>query len=256
MKRVVVVSDLHCGHFAGLTPPAWQVSEARNPALAAMQRECWKWYEAALSALQPIDWLVCNGDAIDGKGNRSGGVELITADLEEQASMATACLKTATARNHLVIYGTPYHVASDGQDYEGHIAREVGGRIGGHEWLEIEGVVFDLKHKVGGSSVPHGRHTAVARERLWNVLWSDQNMAHRSDVLIRSHVHYHTYSGGTDFLAMTTPALQGPGSTYGVRQCSGVVDFGFVEFRCEGGHYEWQAHTLRIRAARPKLIKA
>ncbi|MFV0422206.1 hypothetical protein [Oleidesulfovibrio sp.] len=34
MKRIVILSDLHCGHLAGLTPPGWQLpprGEADDP---------------------------------------------------------------------------------------------------------------------------------------------------------------------------------------------------------------------------------
>lgn len=254
MKRVVIVSDLHCGHWAGLTPPAWQFHPSRNPEGSRLQAETWRWFVATIGPLRP-DVLVCNGDAIDGKGQRSGSVELITADLEEQAEMAIVCLREAKAVHYMLTYGTPYHVSADGQDWEGHVARELGGTIGGHEWLECEGVVFDFKHKVGSSQIPHGRHTAVARERLWNVLWAEQDLGHRAHVLVRSHVHYHDFCGDPDFLAMTTPALQGPGSIYGVRQCSGIVHFGFIEFQCEGGRYTWTPHILRVQSARPELVK-
>ena len=258
-KRLVVVSDVHCGHRAGLTPPGWQYSlQDATPSRAAwggLQRELWNWYTATMNALQPIDWIVCNGDAIDGRGGRNGGVELITTDLEEQAQIAVACLREAQAQNHLIIYGTPYHVGTE-EDFEAYIARELEAHIGGHEWLDINGCIFDFKHKIGSSGVPHGRHTAVARERVWNLLWNERDWAPLARVIIRSHVHYHAYSGDPTHLAMTTPALQGPGSKYGVRQCSGVVDFGLVHFDIdEHGGYSWKAHLLNINAMRPTPVK-
>ena len=33
----------------------------------------WGWYCNTLADLQPIDRLIVNGDAIDGKGERQGG---------------------------------------------------------------------------------------------------------------------------------------------------------------------------------------
>lgn len=249
-KRHVIVSDLHCGHMVGLTPPQWQ-SQAGE--LSRIQGEMWAWYTRTLESLQPINILSCNGDAIDGKGTRSGGVELLTSDRLAQADMATECLKQANAKKVVMTYGTPYHVGTEGEDFERIIADRLDADISGHQWFDVNGVVFDLKHKVGSSGVPHGRHTAIARERLWNVLWSMRDYAPRSDIVIRSHVHYHAFSGDTEHLALTTPALQGPGSHYGVRQCSGIVDFGLVVFDITSkGEYTWKALTMPVRAGRPE----
>lgn len=257
MKRLLVMSDMHCGHFVGLTPPGWQERVGPNipKAVAArgkLQRALWKWFEQAVKAVQPIDVLVVNGDAIDGKGKRSGSTELRTADLGEQAEMAAASIRTVQAEAIHMVYGTPYHVDADGEDIERYIATEVGASIEGHAFVEVEGVVFDCKHKVGGSQVPHGRHTAASKERLWNLIWAERKGAPRADVIIRSHVHYFQYSGGAgrpgrpNELQVTTPALQGPGSKYGVRQCSGTVDFGFLTFDCHNGGYSWQSHLLQV----------
>lgn len=259
-KRLVIVSDLHCGHRVGLTSPGWMYpireTTPERKGYGRLQRELWKHYARTLKELQPIDWLVCNGDALDGKGGRSGGVECITTDMTEQVDMAYHAIAEANAKRHLFTYGTPYHVGPDGEDWEAILASRFDARIGGHEWLDINGVVFDFKHKVGSSNVPHGRHTAVSRERMWNLLWHERDFAPLSNVFIRSHVHYHEFSGNPTHLAMTTPALQGPGSSYGVRQCSGVVDFGLIHFDIyENGRYVWQPHLLEITSARPQAVK-
>lgn len=260
-KRVVITSDIHAGHRAGLTPPGWfynlkDASEARKE-WGKLQRECWKFYANELKKLHPIDIHVNNADAIDGRGSRSGSTELITADLSEQADMATIVLQESRAKKYFLTYGTPYHVGPDGEDWEAIIAERLGAKIEGHLWLDVNGVVFDFKHKVGSSSVPHGRFTAIAKERVWNVLWNERDWAPKADVIVRSHVHYYGAAQDAKYLAMTTPALQGPGSTYGVRQCSGIVDFGFIHFDVyEDGSYIWDTHLLDINAMRPKAVKA
>lgn len=247
-KRIVAVSDLHCGSIVGLTPPGqWSHLEG----VRAVQRELWCWYEREVQALGKVDAVLCLGDAIDGKGQRQGGIEQYTTDMIEQAAIAAQCLRAIDAKQYVMVHGTPYHTGQE-EDFESLIAGELKGSIGGHEWAEAHGVVFDLKHKVGSSQVPHGRHTAIARERLWNQLWALRDGAPKADILLRGHVHYHNFCGGPTWLAMTLPALQGLGSRYGVRQCSGTVDFGFVHFDVyPGGKYTWEAHILRQQAAKP-----
>jgi hypothetical protein len=246
-KRIVVVSDLHCGHMVGLTPPGWWYSEHE-----ALQREMWEWYENEMETIGEVDACFVVGDTIDGKGSRSGGVEQLTNDLIAQTDMATACLKIIQTDKYFMVHGTPYHVGPDGEHMERLVARNLGGTISGHEWVSVNGCVFDLKHKVGSSGVSYGRHTAVAKEKLWNTLWNLRKMAPKANVILRGHVHYYLDCGGIGWRAMTLPALQGPGSFYGVEQCSGIVDFGFVVFDVDAdGKFKWEVHEYNPTIGEP-----
>ena len=85
-KRVVVISDLHCGSKVGLVHPAYRppVDTYAFPGetdLLETQTVLWNFYVTSIDALQPIHALIVNGDAIDGRGERSGGTELITSFL-------------------------------------------------------------------------------------------------------------------------------------------------------------------------------
>ena len=255
-KRVFAGGDLHCGHMAGLTPPGYQYSlTGPKKQLGRQQRECWKFFEKQVEALKPFDVAFWNGDLIDGDGHRSSGVELIEPDRLDQAHIARFAIDLVGAKSNVMTFGTPYHTGQ-GEDWEQVLVDELdNAEIRGHAFVDVNGWVFDMKHKVGSSTVPHGRHTAVARERLWNLLWSEAKGAPKSQIILRSHVHYFDYCGGADWLGMTLPALQGFGSKYGERQCSGTVDFGFVHFDISKEGYQWQPHLLKIKSAFPKPIK-
>lgn len=255
-KRVVIVADLHCGHRAGLTPFDWQyptdVADATTRQYAEQQRYIWDFYGRELQALQPIHLLVCNGDAIDGKGPKAGGSEHITVDRVEQAAMAVIALKQAQAKKIMMVYGTPYHTGA-GEDWERVVAKDLGADISGHEWVNVNGLVFDFKHQVSGSVVPYGRNTAINRELVWNTLWAKRGSQPEADVIVRSHVHYHTSSTEPGKLMIVTPALLGYGSKYGIRQCSGIVDVGFVVFDVKSKkEYTWKPHLLDMRAFGPE----
>ena len=258
-KRVVAMSDPHCGPVTGLTPPQWQrVAEDFDdddlPRLAErwekvtrMQDTMWQRYMALVKKLRPVDCLIVGGDCLDGPGSKAGGTETIYTDRDDQAEMASHCIRSWKADKIVMVYGTPYHTGMS-EDWENAVADRVGAdKIGGHEWVEVNGVVFDVKHKIGASTIPHGRHTAVARDRLWNVLWAERGIYPKADILLRGHVHYHAFCGAPGWLAMTLPGLQAPGSKYGVRQCSGTVDWGVVSFDVyEDGRYTWQAHAVEL----------
>jgi hypothetical protein len=264
MKRVLVISDTHCGHLVGLTNPGWWVvekdieaSRTKRNKYANVQRQCWQFYADGLKKFGPFDVVLFNGDAIEGKGERSGSTELVTADREEQAEMAVAAIRPGMSRKSKLVmtFGTASHTGKE-EDWESLVASDLGAeKIGSHEWVDVEGVIFDLKHHCSSSSVPHGRHTAAARERLWNVLWAERQFQPKADIVVRSHVHYYDFCGGVNWLGLTTPALQGMGTKYGGRVCSGTVDFGFLVFECSKGQYSWSKHIAEIQSQKATAIK-
>ena len=272
-KRVLAIGDLHCGSCVGITPPAWQWdwtdrSTTKRNKYGRIQRELWEAYGRILVSLAPIDVLLVAGDMIDGKGKRSGGTEQITTSLQDQVDMAVEVINYVKLRGArktgklpiVACYGTTYHVAEDGDDAENIVARDCGfTSIGSHEWPSVNGHVFDLKHKIGSSSIPHGRHTAVARDMLWNELWSDseRGLQPRAKTLIRGHVHYHQFCGNGHRLGMTLPALQAMGTKYGSRECSGLVDWGVVHFDIDkaGTLVDWRAHLVNLKTQVAKVTE-
>ena len=253
-KKLIVVSDLHCGHSAGLTPPKFQCPEKTRR--GRLQREMWSKFVKATKKYGPFDAVICNGDAIDGKGTRSGGTELITTDRGEQVDIAVSCLShlTGAKTSVLLTYGTPYHTGVD-EDWEAQIAKQLGCKIGEHEWADVDGVIFDVKHFISGSGVATGRHTALNKEAMWSMIWAHEHRTPQPHVLIRSHVHYHAASIAADFEPRTriiTPALQAAATKYGARKCSGLVDFGFVVFTCQNKSFTWTCERIPLDLERAK----
>lgn len=255
-KKILVIGDLHCGHGAGLTPPSWNdVPDKTAPAKRRQESETrsklFSLYLDGIKRAGPFDICVVNGDAIDGKGKKSGGNEQIIPDLDDQAKCAAECIRCAKASKIVLVTGTPYHTAENGEDAEKMVRAEIPTskyqpeiEIQRHAFLNINGLNFSIKHKVGSSSVPHGRSTALNKEKLWNTLWAEKGVNPKADILIRSHVHYFGYSGDNNCLNITTPALQGLGSKYGIEQCSGLVDWGFVSFEVfDDGSYTWEPYV-------------
>lgn len=264
-KRLIVLADQHAGHRVGLTPPKfqWHVRTGLGHVwekCARIQRECWNWYQKQIQALRPVDILLVNGDCIDGRGERSGGVELITGDRSEQCEIAAAGIEAWGARTVILTRGTPYHTG-DKEDWEDVLFRRLRAKkIGDHEWLNINGTVFDFKHHVGRSTIPHGQFTAQAREWLWNALWADAAYQPKADYVVRSHVHYYRpcggVRGGKAWWAMTTPALQAMGTRYGARFCSNLVDFGFLVFDVDAkGDVTWQPVIAKIVNQKAKALR-
>ena len=256
MTRLLVISDLHCGHEVGLTAPSHDITKGRLARFSPMRKTIYKWAVKTIDSLRPIDVLLVNGDAIDGRGDKSGGLEQIELDMGEQVDMASQFIKLIKPRHTILSYGTSYHTGAY-RDFENDIAKKVDAeKIGSEDNIEILGNVINYRHHLGRSAIPHGRVTAVLRERLWNEEWAARGEYPRANIIIRSHVHYHYFGGNTDFLALTTPALQGYGTKYGTRRVSGTVDIGMVVFDVRGPKdYTWHAPILRLKLHKPLRLR-
>lgn len=250
--RVLVLSDVHCGHVVGLTPPQWwfrKTGEKYHDKYTKIQRQMWKFFETEIANIKPIHRVIFNGDAIEGKGLRSGGTELITSDRIRQGEMFRTILEEIDCTDVAMTYGTPSHTGTD-EDMEDVIEKvlkkDFNISIGSHFEKAIAGVRFDARHFISSSGIPHGRYTPLAREDLWRLLWAERSNKPAPQVILRGHVHYHVYCGNEFSLMMTLPCLQGLGSKFGSRMCSGTVSLGFVYFDVEDGQYTWQSRIIPL----------
>ena len=98
-------------------------------------------------------------------------------------------------------------------------------KIGAHEWEEVNGCMFDLKHKQGNCDNPAtGLFQQIRDHREWAGLGEQP----KTDVLIRAHTHRFVIVKMEDCTGITIPALQAYGTKFGARQCSRKVQFGLV----------------------------
>ena len=255
MKRVIAAGDFHCGAYTGLTPPGYWV----QPFLP-MQKEIYGWWESKARSIGRVHLFLGNGDLIDGKGEASGGTEIFEADRNKQAELAINCISIWNAKHHHFTYGTSYHTGKS-EDFEDVVAKHFEAPIGGHEWADVNGVVFDLKHHCGSSSAPTGEATALLSENIWATLWADLKMAHRGQeytYILRSHAHFdlEVAKPSECWRAIRLPGMQAPGSKYGTRRCKRTISMGFYEFLIhDNGRHECIPHVLKVKNARPTLHK-
>lgn len=241
LKRILVLADNHSGHRVGLTPPdwwtTWPKSNPRQQKVSSIQREMWKWFAREVDKLKPYTHVFHLGDGIDGKGERSGGTEQKTTDRGEQTDMAAHVINYAEAPIVVLVPGTPYHVGVD-EDWELEILPKIKKadkvHFEGHAFPVINGVQFDLKHFVGNSDAPYTRFTALAKTKMWNIMWHHiQERQPDAQIILRAHIHEYRYCGMDGWEVVSCPALQGYGSKYGARRCQGTVDIGFMVYEIE-----------------------
>ena len=237
MMRVMICGDLHTGHRVGLTHPKHQpICPEDAPhhlrKQANMRKNLWDWFAERVEHYRPIHRLIVNGDAVDGKGGRSGSTELLTADRDEQAQMAADAINWIGASEVYATYGTPYHVGTE-EDWENVVVAKLDNfrKIEAEGHYECNGLRVVCKHYIGNTASPTSRATALSNAQIKQMLWALRCQQPLANLIVRSHVHrcVSFTDPGMNFAAWTTPALMGLGSKYGSRQCDGLpVDFGFL----------------------------
>ncbi len=224
MKRIAVVSDLHCGSIYGLLPPRFQIYDESIKEQNSGQRylfECWQDYCDRARTFEPHAVIV-NGDVVDGPQRKNQGSELslISPDDQVRAAIDTLGLlrRKCPKAKFFFTQGTPYHVG----EWNGH-EEAIAAAIGAEEyksvgtgrlcreilWLELGGVIVEAAHHI---SVAQGfyRLTPLDREMQWSALSAKDSTkgVPKADLLIRSHVHHFSYGEHASKQGLTTPCWQ------------------------------------------------
>jgi hypothetical protein len=204
MKKVLVVSDLHCGSIYGLLPPGFERTDGQGR-MFKPRRMLWNLWTEMCKETRGADIVIVNGDLIDGKQEIQRQTELLMSTVEEQVDAATLCLrqiKAARGARWYFVQGSEYHDQKGCPAVE-RVAERFGAvkpspddNFGGgvHSWetidLEVEpGVVLNVQH---GVSVGQGfyRATPYDREGIYSALAGKDGAAPRADCVIRSHAHF------------------------------------------------------------------
>ena len=148
--------------------------------------------------------------------------------------------------------GTDYHTGAC-FDAEKDVANMLNGEFYEEGFFDINGVLIDIRHFVGG-----GRSLATTPASLKRMINEDlikvmrDEKRGKADIYIRSHIH--KYEDVPGFImgtrAFTTPALQARGSRFGMRKCSGLYDMGFLSFNITSkGEWSWKVHSFQPDSA-------
>ena len=264
--RILVEGDNHGGSIAGLTPRRWQPSmlsrgDTPRAKLDRLIIDVYNERKRLLKKYGPFDRYIHTGDSLEGKGWRSGGTELITTSMEEQAEIAVAGIDEVRlyANRGFKSYGvrgTGYHTAVDGDDWDNIVAKDAGFDAFDDELrIRANGYLFDVRHHVGTSSTPYGRFTAIAKANVWGSLIADREKTQRADCIIRGHAHYALHCGDPTFEALICPSLQLAHTKYGKRRCEGRVDFGITVIDVDKhGKMTYVQDVTEISTQLPEII--
>jgi hypothetical protein len=243
--RGIILSDLHCGHIVGLTHPDWHWqstnTKTRVGKVGRLQREIWETYASQIE--KEYDFAFLLGDLVDGSGAKAEYTEHVAVERSDQVEMSLAALSVVSTRAWYAVRGTTYHVGND--EWENDIAKQLPGHveIGDQLFPEAHGIIFDLRHHTGKTSVPHGTTGGPKKAHIHNILWAEKGMQPKAHITIRGHIHEYCMIDDSLWTGVTCPALQALGCKYG-RRLDSQVDFGFLEIEITSGGVQW---TKKIR---------
>jgi len=153
-------------------------------------------------------------------------------------------------------HNTKYHVGDQAEDFEYVIAKDIGAKIEGRLFFEVEGMTIDARHKVGSSSIPHGRATSLLRDMMWNLVKSTEDEEPRAQIIIRSHVHYNIWVEQPNRVMFTTPALQLSRGRFGSRECVGETHWGAIRLKIDNGQIVGRDINIwNLHANKPRVIR-
>jgi hypothetical protein len=223
--RGIVVSDLHAGSIYGLLPPDFTTFDRVPKPQNAGQKylwDCWLDFAARAAEWKP-NFVIVNGDCVDGMQHKNHGSELSLISSKDQKRAAIETLelldhKLPGSPKWYFTQGTPYHVGNWGVAEE-EIAEALHGElyssIGTGDrcreilWLNVGGVIIEAAHHISVSTGFY-RSTAMDREMQWSAM-SGKDASKgvpKVDLVIRSHVHYFNKVEHASKQGVTTPCWQ------------------------------------------------
>ena len=248
MKRALFISDIHAGsNYSVAAPKSRTDYEGGTHGMNPIQKNIlWpRWKEMCSS--EPYDFVVVNGDLVDGINRKSGGLGVWTSIMDLQAEGAARLLNMIPLKKGGIIYivgGTPYHV----QDNPGvdqlvsHKINEMGGNakyVGVEFILKCEGQKIHITHPCGGGFY-YG--AMLNREIVYSYLYE-----HTFTGMVRGHRHHFHFDSDGHRFAMMLPAWKCRDdytAKFGLKYQSQI---GWVDMTFDNGAWDYTPHLFSLK---------
>lgn len=258
---VVALGDIHAGSRAAICVPDMPLSEGGSFRYSAAQRALYDAWTLLAKEWQNPDVLIVNGDAIEGQARKESGVSCWSTDLDDQLNCAAILIRQFNAKKTYIIEGTGYHVDAGGKSLEHHLGVQLnaekigpaGQRAAQEVFLQVGAHTFHAAHHI---SVGTGwyKTTPLARELVFALL--NESDFHKTDIILRSHVHYFC---GVEFhrqRGYTLPCWQLRTRYMMKKSAFGMTpSIGAVRFRIHDSEIRMDKMFFKCKEARPKLFQ-
>ena len=149
-----------------------------------------KWLEMCKRG-RSIDYLIIDGDVVDGVSPSCDGKDVWTTDIDMQVEAACDLVKQIDYDKALVAYGTPYHT-SENLNADQVFAKAVGAVKHAYELsFQPNGChdIIHVSHAIGVSTASwQYRTTPLAKELVAALL--NEHALYKYKCIVRAHAHY------------------------------------------------------------------
>ncbi len=241
-KRVIILSDPHCGATTGLHVRHCKYDNPFNkPRRIELQKVFWK----TINKLKPFAHAIWVGDMTHGPDKGRQNDEIMINEPENQAKEAVKLIKGVGAPEGLIVMGSKWHVGDTANPLEKGIADKVGYEF--HRVAErhtVNNLNFHVKHKVGGSNSHRTLGNALLNE------WESIVLNHTRhgvpdelpDVILRGHRHVYHQRGDEVWQGFILPCLQTWGGNIGADMVATyfpTVGLTYMDIEKDGS-YNWR----------------
>lgn len=201
----IQIADGHTGSVFGLWPPdAPSDTEGGRHVLNPLQAYIWECQQHAVGIWLP---QVCGttsrnalfyGDMVDGLQPKS---PILTDDggLQVRAAVMAWSPLVKTVETSWAVTGTEFHAGKSGT-WDNAVALGLGCQQDETEraahsqaFVQVDGVLFDMAHTIGGSYVPISRFTPLQREYVDSAVSFFEGEWPHVAWIIRGHSHYYRH---------------------------------------------------------------
>jgi hypothetical protein len=220
-KTFVVYSDLHIGSKYSVCSEEPELDDGSYRPSPNQKKMMEAWYDArdAIITKKP-DFMVINGEPIDGDNFKSLGDSVWTTDLGNQMTDAEKLVKMVPHDKLYLVRGSGYHVTRGATNFEKIFGKKIGAEtyksvLGNRTKADFEATFkvndkhIHFTHHVGYSGWWMYRPTPISRE-LVKMHFNHAANGFHTDLLIRSHVHYYVEVRFPHTIGLSTPAWKFP----------------------------------------------
>lgn len=241
-KRILVIADMHVGSKYALMPRQFNGYLAQKAQLKILEE-----WNGMCKRERHIDYLIIDGDIVDGVARASDGKDVWTTDIDDQVTAASDLVKQIDYSKLLVAYGSPYHTAEN-LNADQVFAKQMNAVKHGYElsWKPDSCKdIIHISHMIGVSAASwQYRTTPLAKELVAALL--NESALYKYRCIIRAHAHYYCTVAFSNF-AFIVPCWQ-TRTPYMIRKgLSLVPKLGYVRLNVEDerlNHGGMEAHTF------------
>jgi hypothetical protein len=221
-----------------------------------VQRQILKQWNEMCKNEKDADYLLINGDVVDGTQPADEGKETCIQDVSSQIDAAEDLVKQINCSKILVTYGTKYHT-KENPNLDQQFAKQIHAQKHDYEISFQPKTLQDiihLSHSIGVSTSSwQYRTTPIAKELVAALLNEKELYSYKS--IIRSHAHYFCTVAFTSNFGLITPCWQ-TRTPYMIKKGLALIPkLGYVVLKKESKNEDFTVEPHTFNMPRPELVK-